>query len=90
MTRPNRTSIAADLRALGLRPGALVMVHSAFRSLGAGDPELIIGALLDLPGPAGTLLMPARSYLQQSPAVHATRATPATRSPLWNRSTSAA
>lgn len=76
MVRPDRASLAADLRALGLRPGTTVMVHSAFRSLGVGDPEVVIGALLDLLGPAGTLLMPALSYLQQPPAVHDTRVTP--------------
>jgi aminoglycoside 3-N-acetyltransferase len=72
---PDRAFLAADLRALGLRPGATVMVHSAFRSLGTRDPEAVIGALLDVLGPAGTLLMPALSYLQHPPEVHDARAT---------------
>lgn len=53
--------IAADLqstlRALGLRPGDLVMVHASLRALGPvdGGPAAVLDALLDVIGPAGTL-----------------------------------
>lgn len=69
-------SLNDDLRALGLQPGDVVMVHSSFRALGIAEPELIIGALLGALGDAGTLLMPGLSYRQQPPTVHDTRSTP--------------
>lgn len=72
----NPASLAADLRQLGLRAGDTVMVHSAFKSLGVTDPEVIIEALLEVLGEEGTLLMPALSYQQQPPLVHDTRRTP--------------
>ncbi|HEY9075302.1 MAG TPA: AAC(3) family N-acetyltransferase [Anaerolineaceae bacterium] len=74
--RINAASLAADLRQLGLRAGDTVMVHSAFKSLGITDPEVIIAALLEVLGEEGTLLMPALSYQQQPPLVHDTRQTP--------------
>lgn len=76
VSHPDQISLAHDLRALGLRPGATVMVHAAFRALGVRDPELVILALLDVLGDRGTLLMPALSWLQEPPDVHDTRATP--------------
>lgn len=75
-SHPDRARLINDLHALGLRPGATVMVHAAFRSLGVRDPELVILALLDVIGDRGTLLMPALSWLQEPPDVHDTRTTP--------------
>ncbi|HMQ32083.1 MAG TPA: AAC(3) family N-acetyltransferase [Chloroflexaceae bacterium] len=75
-SHPDRVSLADDLRALGLAPGDTVMVHAAFRALGVRDPDAVILALLDVLGDAGTLLMPALSWLQEPPDVHDTRATP--------------
>src|SRR5689334_11642001 len=72
----SQESLTDDLRALGLQPGDVVMVHSSFRALGIADPELIIGALLGALGDAGTLLMPGLSFRQQPPTVHDTRSTP--------------
>lgn len=73
----SNTPLANQLRALGVRPGDLLMVHSSFRSLGVGDPEIVIRALLAVLGEQGTLLMPALSYLQEPRHVHSTRDTPA-------------
>lgn len=68
--------LCQQLLHLGLNAGDAVMVHSSFRSLGLKDPELIIQALCQVIGSAGTLLMPALSYLQVPPLVHNTRQTP--------------
>lgn len=50
-----------DLRRAGVLEGDLLLVHSAFSSLGhvEGGPEEMIAALLEVLGPAGTLLMPS-------------------------------
>jgi aminoglycoside 3-N-acetyltransferase len=65
-----RESLAADLRALGLRPGITVLVHSSLSSLGwvCGGPVAVIQALLDVLTPAGTLVMPAHSGEYSDPA----------------------
>jgi aminoglycoside 3-N-acetyltransferase len=70
--------IAADLAALGVRCGGVLLVHSSLRSLGPGPgrespsdslassvdggAESAIRGLLTALGPGGTLLMPALSY----------------------------
>lgn len=59
--------IAADLRALGVREGGVLLVHSSLRSLALpGEPaeraESVVRGLLAALGPGGTLLMPALSY----------------------------
>lgn len=61
--------LCADLRALGVRPGGLLLVHSSLRALGPlpGGAEGVIGALLDCLGNAGTLLMPALTYERVTP-----------------------
>ena len=53
-----RSSLRADLEALGLRPGDAVMVHAALRKVGpvAGGADMIIAALRDAVGPRGTVL----------------------------------
>ncbi|MCE9616071.1 MAG: AAC(3) family N-acetyltransferase [Lentisphaerae bacterium] len=58
-----RAAMAEGLRGLGLRPGDAVGVHSSLSSLGQveGGAEAVIDALLDVIGPAGTLIMPAYS-----------------------------
>jgi aminoglycoside 3-N-acetyltransferase len=55
-----RESLAADLRALGVRPGQVLLVHSSLRSLGTvtGGAGAVLGALRDAVGPAGTLVVP--------------------------------
>jgi aminoglycoside 3-N-acetyltransferase len=56
--------IAADLHALGVREGGVLMVHSSLSSMGhvPGGPETVIRGLLAALGPQGTLLLPALSY----------------------------
>jgi aminoglycoside 3-N-acetyltransferase len=53
-----RTQLARDLRALGVRPGAVAFVHCRMSALGTvvGGAETVIRALLDVVGPAGTLV----------------------------------
>ncbi|WP_426165994.1 aminoglycoside 3-N-acetyltransferase [Sandarakinorhabdus sp. DWP1-3-1] len=52
-----RASLAADLSALGLAAGDMVMVHAAMASVGEilGGPDAMIAALRDIVGPAGTI-----------------------------------
>ena len=52
--------IESGLAALGLQPGAIVVVHSSLSSLGpvSGGANAVIDALVQTLGPDGTLLMP--------------------------------
>jgi aminoglycoside 3-N-acetyltransferase len=54
-----RDELARDFRALGVRPGDVVMLHASIRAVGevAGGPDQIHLALKDALGPAGTLFM---------------------------------
>jgi aminoglycoside 3-N-acetyltransferase len=63
-------TLAADLRALGLRPGSTVLVHSGMAAIGwvAGGPVAVIDALLEALGPDGTLVMPAHTGDFSDPA----------------------
>jgi len=65
-----RDSLAADLRALGVEPGQLVMLHVSMRSLGfvVGGAETLLDAALEALGPTGTLMMPAHSGDLSDPA----------------------
>lgn len=51
--------LAADLRALGLRAGMVLMVHASLRRLGPvdGGADAVLDALAGVLGPGGTLLM---------------------------------
>lgn len=62
--------IASDARALGVRPGSVLLVHSSLRSLGQKDirPQEVIDGLLLALGDHGTLVFPALSYLHCGPA----------------------
>ena len=53
-----RAQLVRDLAALGLRPGAVLMVHARLSALGwvVGGSGTVVLALLDALGPAGTLL----------------------------------
>jgi aminoglycoside 3-N-acetyltransferase len=63
-------SLTADLRALGVRPGAAMIVHSSLSSLGwvIGDAPAVIAALTAALGPDGTLVMPTHSGGLSDPA----------------------
>ena len=58
-----RETLAADLRALGLPPGAVVIVHSSLSAIGwvSGGSVAVVQALLDVLTPAGTLVMPTHT-----------------------------
>jgi aminoglycoside 3-N-acetyltransferase len=53
-----RTSLAADLRAIGVAPGDAVLVHAALRQVGRviGGPDTLLSAMLDVVGAEGTVL----------------------------------
>jgi aminoglycoside 3-N-acetyltransferase len=56
-------SLRRELSDLGLRPGMTIMVHSSLGKVGwtVGGPVTFVRAVLDVLGPAGTLVMPAES-----------------------------
>jgi aminoglycoside 3-N-acetyltransferase len=63
-------SLVADLVALGVPRGGVVLVHSSLRSLGwvVGGAEAVVEALLTVLGPAGTLVVPSFSTGRTDPA----------------------
>jgi len=65
-----RTTIARDLRSMGLREGDVVLVHSSLSKLGwvCGGPVAVIQAFMDVLGHGGTLVMPAHSGDYSDPA----------------------
>ncbi|GAA4697191.1 aminoglycoside N(3)-acetyltransferase [Phytohabitans rumicis] len=56
----SRTKLAADLVALGLRPGRDVLVHCSMRGVG-GEPAALAGAITDVIGRAATLVVPTHT-----------------------------
>jgi aminoglycoside 3-N-acetyltransferase len=69
-TPQTRSSLANDLRNLGLTKGMTVLVHSSMSTLGwvCGGPVAVIQALQDVLTPSGTLIMPAHSANVSDPA----------------------
>src|SRR5947207_9688500 len=63
-------TLRSDLRALGLRSGDVVMVHSSVRSVGfvVGGSQAVVQALLDVIGPDGTLVVPTHTSDNCDPA----------------------
>ena len=64
------SSLAADLRALGLAPGDVVLLHCALRRIGfvAGGPHAVVRAVLDVLGAGGTLVVPTHTPDNTDPA----------------------
>ncbi len=64
-------SLTEDLRALGVRDGMTMIVHSSMSRLGwvAGGPRAVVDGLLDALGAAGTLVMPTHSGDLSEPAL---------------------
>ncbi len=56
-------SLVADFRALGIRAGDVLLVHSGLGRLGwvCGGPQAVIEALFEVLGADGTLVMPAHA-----------------------------
>lgn len=63
--------LVAELRGLGLPPGATVMVHTSLRSLGwvVGGSQAVLEALREAVGTEGTLVMPTQSWQLCDPAL---------------------
>ena len=55
-----KSELVSQLKALGIKQGSVLFVHSSLRSLGhvEGGAETVVNALLETLGPDGTLLMP--------------------------------
>jgi len=68
-TPVSREELIAQLRALGLQPGAIVVVHASFSSVGPveGGPRGLIEALRSVLGAEGTLVMPTMSDDDEHP-----------------------
>ncbi|MDF1700923.1 MAG: AAC(3) family N-acetyltransferase, partial [Planctomycetota bacterium] len=78
-------SLAADLRALGVAAGDVLMVHTAMSRLGyvVGGPQAVIEALLAAVGPEGTIAMPTFSGDRGDPAPWENPPVPASWWPLF-------
>lgn len=63
-------SLAAELRALGVRDGHTIMVHTSLRALGfvIGGAQAVLDALREAVGADGTLVMPTQSWQLCDPA----------------------
>lgn len=61
MRELSRAEVTAQLRALGIRPDGVLLVHTSFRAVRPveGGPLGLIEALRDVLGPDGTLVMPS-------------------------------
>lgn len=59
-----KAEILSGFQKIPLTPSRIIMVHSAYKSLGGveGGAETIINALLDFVGPEGTVLFPTFNF----------------------------
>lgn len=74
-----RSSLADDLRHLGVRAGSVLLVHSAMRPLGwvCGGSQAVVLALRDVLGPEGTVVVPTHTPDNSDPATWRYRPVPA-------------
>ncbi len=65
----SRATVADQLRALGVREGGVLLVHTSFRAVRPveGGPLGLLGALRDALGPDGTLVLPSTSGNDDEP-----------------------
>ena len=65
-TMIGRARLIADIRALGVRPGMDLVVHSSLAAVGEvkGGPDTVIDALQAAVGRRGTLLMPSFNHFE--------------------------
>ena len=66
-----RESLSGELSRLGIREGGVLLVHSSLSALGwvCGGGVAVVQALLDVLGPAGTLVVPTHTTGNSDPAV---------------------
>jgi aminoglycoside N3'-acetyltransferase len=69
ITELSQAEVSAQLRALGVKRGGVLLVHSSFRAVRpiADGPIGLIEALRDALGPEGTLVMPSWSHTDDEP-----------------------
>jgi aminoglycoside 3-N-acetyltransferase len=74
-----RTTLAGDLRRLGIATGDTLLVHASLRSLGyvLGGATTVVHALLDAIGAAGTVVVPAQTPENRDPSRWTRPAVPA-------------
>ncbi|MFD3560604.1 aminoglycoside N(3)-acetyltransferase [Streptomyces sp. NPDC058686] len=65
-----RATLGADLRALGVRPGETLLLHSSLSALGwvCGGAVSVVQGLLDTLGPDGTVTVPTHTGGNSDPA----------------------
>jgi aminoglycoside 3-N-acetyltransferase len=84
-------TLAADLRAMGLRAGMTVLMHSSLSSLGwvSGGPVAVVQAVQDVLTQDGTLVMPTHSGDLSDPAMWSNPPVPMAWWPIIRASTPA-
>jgi aminoglycoside N3'-acetyltransferase len=69
MGQPRLQKLRSQLSDLGVQPGGVLVVHTAFSNIAPvdGGPEGLIAALREVLGPQGTLVMPSMSDDDEHP-----------------------